>query len=83
MTLYTRSGQEVINPIVKERNSTGNIVTFPIKGSIVRKRNKRGAPTKMDYCIWMEDGHASVLEYKDDDDLMITKDEYLKLRREA
>lgn len=63
----TRSGQDVIHLDIVLKNSQGHEVTFPVKGSIVLKRNKKGTPTRTRYTIWMLDGRASLFGDHEDD----------------
>jgi hypothetical protein len=53
----TASGKRVILHEIKEKNSAGEVVTFPVKGSIVIKEK----PFKTRYDIWRMDGrHLAV-----------------------
>lgn len=57
----TREGHKVIGIHIVLRNSLGNEVTFPVKGSIVRKN------CEPRYQIWTLGGNAVLFsEHKDD-----------------
>jgi hypothetical protein len=59
----TRSGNAVVIHETVLRNSAGQIVTFPVKGTVIDKAN----PRKKHMQIWTLDGRANVLgESKDD-----------------
>jgi hypothetical protein len=53
----TADGQRVLNLHYVPFNSAGGKVTYPIKGSIVRREK----PIKLEYAIWSEDGEADVV----------------------
>ena len=53
----TKKGQRVVNLSYVPHNSIGGKVTYPIKGSIVRKEK----PFKVEYAIWSEDGKQDVV----------------------
>ena len=59
----TRNGRPVVIHEVKMTNSNGNIVTFPVKGTIdfsdINGKKKRGSKH---YCIWTMDGRYDVLK---------------------
>jgi len=45
-------GQEVQNIQIVPRNSAGDLVTFPVKGSVVIRKK----PLKLEYSIWTMEG---------------------------
>ena len=53
----TRSGKRVVGLSCVPRNSCGELVTYPIKGSIVIKEK----PLKLEYCIWSDEGVTDVV----------------------
>ena len=57
---YTRCGliAEVIE--IVELNSTGNMVTFPVKGYVHTTRRTTGKKKPV-YTIWTADGHFGVI----------------------
>lgn len=57
METKTVSGQRVIGLKCIPRNSAGNLVTYPIKGSIVRREK----PWKTEYVIWSAKGERDVV----------------------
>jgi hypothetical protein len=59
----TRSGDRVVIHEFVLRNSLGNVVTFPIKGTVFAK----GRPRKKKMQIWTLEGHAGVLGPQPDD----------------
>ena len=54
---YTCNGKRVINLSYVPYNSCGDLVTYPIKGSIV----VREKPLRLQYAIWSIDGSADVV----------------------
>lgn len=60
---YTCGGKRVIGLQIVMRNSAGNEVTYPVKGSVV----VREKPLKLDYRIWSIEGKADVVWGKGDD----------------
>jgi len=48
----TRSGKRVINLMYNPFNSNGDVVTYPLKGTVIISED----PWKTMYCIWSEDG---------------------------
>ncbi len=60
----TRSGKQVILYEIRMLNNTDNEVTFPVKGSVIEKREFR---SRRRYQIWTLDGRASVLGDHADD----------------
>ena len=52
----TKSGKRVIDLEIVLKNSCGNEVTFPVKGSIV----VREKPLKTKYTIWTLDGRHTI-----------------------
>jgi len=66
----TRGGDSAIVHCFSPTNSTGAEVTFPYKGTIVRKNKKTNwGRQKRDYQIWDAEGKASVFG-DDPDDLV-------------
>jgi hypothetical protein len=53
----TRLGQRVVGLKVVPYNDAGRKVTYPIKGSIVRKEK----PLKLEYTIWSAEGICDVV----------------------
>lgn len=49
----TVDGQRVINIHIVPKNSAGNLVTFPVKGSIVISEK----PLRFEYAIWTMEGY--------------------------
>lgn len=60
---HTRRGDRVVLHDFVPRNSIGQIVTFPIKGTI----HFKGRPRKKKYQIWTLEGRACTLQPTDDD----------------
>jgi len=60
----TRNGRKVTIHEVKITSENGNLVTFPVKGTIdfsdINGKKKRGSKQ---YCIWTIDGRYDVLKY--------------------
>jgi len=54
---YTCNGKRVINLKIELKNSIGEDVTYPVKGSIV----VREKPFKLKYAIWSIDGKEDVV----------------------
>ncbi len=54
----TKSGKKVINIQYVPKNSCGDLVTFPIKGSVVIKEK----PLKLEYNIWMANGQFDIFD---------------------
>ena len=68
MDSRTKSGKRVIGLQFVPRNSVGALVTYPIKGTIVRNEK----PLKTEYCIWSVDGKVDVVWNRcPEDDLII------------
>ena len=59
----TREGFKVIGLRKVTHNSENKKVTFPIKGSIV----KRELPLKLEYHIWKENGRSSIFTETEND----------------
>ena len=75
--LMTRSGDAVTLHGRKERNSVGNKVTFPLKGTI----RFAGFPRKKKFKIFTEDGRASVLTDTHEHDIInLTKEDIKALK---
>lgn len=59
----TRNGRKVTLHEVKPKNSNGNLVTFPVKGTIdfsdINGKKKKGSKH---YCIWTMDGRYDVMK---------------------
>ena len=49
---YTCNGKPVINLQINLKNSAGEMVTYPVKGTIVLSEK----PWRTKYCIWSIDG---------------------------
>ena len=64
--MKTKGGQEVVHLQYVPKNSIGATVTFPLKGTIIRRRK----PLKTEFQIWTRDGRASVFEETEDDLVM-------------
>lgn len=56
----TRSGKRVIGLECQLHNSTGDEVTFPIKGTIVVREATTRTPASLRYSIWTLDGRSGV-----------------------
>lgn len=69
----TRKGDDVIIHEISPLNSAGFKVTFPVKGTIVRKL-KKGNRVKREYNIWRLDGRISIWGEREDD--LILKDTF-------
>lgn len=54
---YTCNGKRVVNIQIILKNSSGSIVSYPVKGSIV----VREKPLKLKYAIWSIEGKADVV----------------------
>lgn len=54
---YTCGGHRVIGLHVALRNSVGDEVTYPVKGSVVLREK----PLRTEYRIWSLDGRADVV----------------------
>jgi len=54
---YKCGGKPVENIVIKLTNSCGNEVTYPVKGSIVVRKN----PLTLKYAVWSLDGLADVV----------------------
>lgn len=65
-TYRTRAGKTVVLHDFVPRNSAGALVTFPVKGTIIR----RDTPRRSDYQIWTRDGRADALSTAHPDDLV-------------
>lgn len=65
--MRTRSGKRVINLVFKPLNDVGDVVTFPIKGSVV----VREKPLRLRYATWTEHGAASVFREAHPNDLLL------------
>lgn len=59
---YTCGGKPVIGLEIVMKNSAGNTVTYPVKGSIV----VREKPLKLEYAVWSIDGKYDVVWGKGD-----------------
>lgn len=60
---HTRRGDRVVLHEFVPRNAPGELVTFPIKGTILYK----GRPRKKKFQIWTLEGRADVLHPTGDD----------------
>jgi len=58
--VITKKGQRVIGLCCVPMNSCGEMVTYPIKGSIIVKEK----PLKLEYCIWSDKGEYDVVWHK-------------------
>jgi len=63
----TKGGQAVLNLAVVPFNSCGRLVTYPVKGSIVRRKK----PEKLEYQIWSIDGKVDVVWHRNPEDNLI------------
>ena len=60
---HTRRGDRVVLHDFVPRNRPGDVVTFPIKGTI----HYKGRPRKKKYTIWTLEGRASTFKPTGDD----------------
>jgi len=57
---YTCGGRRVIGLRIVPRNGLGNLVTYPVKGSVVISEK----PLRVSYTAWSEYGEADVVWHK-------------------
>lgn len=64
----TRSGCQVMGLKIVPRNSAGGLVTYPVKGTVIRREK----PRKIEYQIWSIYGETNVVwpGLKSEDDLV-------------
>ena len=69
METKTISEQRVINLQFVPRNSAGRLVTYPVKGTLIRQEKAPGKRQRTEYCIWSIDGKRDVVwgHYSEDD----------------
>jgi hypothetical protein len=67
-TYRTRDGSEVINVQIVLFNSCGHEVTFPVKGTILRKKKVRTVP---EYHIWTLDGRSNLFNENQNDLVLV------------
>ena len=67
----TRDGRDVINLQIVLHNSCGNEVTYPVKGSIIKRGTS--ARKKTEYTVWSLDGRHNILEKNGKKDLVLDK----------
>jgi len=60
---YTCGGHRVINLHIKLQNSSGQEVTYPVKGTVVLREK----PWKTEYRIWSLNGKSDIVFGKGDD----------------
>lgn len=63
---YTCNGKRVIGLQIVLKNSCGDMVTYPVKGSVVLREK----PLKMGYSIWSIKGEKDVVWPKIEQDLI-------------
>jgi len=68
----TIGGDEVVDLQYIPKNSAGKKVTYPIKGTIIRKgQTGRWGHQKKDYQIWSEDGIVDIVSGKHAEDNLV------------
>jgi len=55
--ITTRNGKRIVGLTRVPMNSNGELVTYPLKGSIVIREK----PRKYEYCIWSDNGEYDVV----------------------
>ena len=69
-TYTTRTGKRVVGLQYKPYNDYGEAVTYPFKGTIIRREK----PLKTSYAIWDENGRYDVVWSTHNDDLVEVTD---------
>lgn len=67
----TRRGHRVIDLQITLKSSTGQEVTFPVKGTVIVQEAAPGKRELTTYMIWTLDGRSSVVGSSDEEDLVL------------